>query len=88
MEDYISDVIEVWPDNAQPLVIFRKVGTRWRIPPMGGVPIGLEWPAIYPMMERLGLEDDDWNDLHDSLIVMEGAAIKTMREFEPKRDKD
>jgi hypothetical protein len=54
---------------------------------MGAVPLGLEWPAIYPLMERMGLSDDDWNDLHDALIVMEGAALETMREFAPKPDK-
>lgn len=74
----------MWPDNEQPLAIFRKVGTRWRTPPMGGCPMGLDWPAIYPLMDRLGLPDDAWNDLHDALMVMEQEAIKTMREFAPQ----
>jgi hypothetical protein len=87
LEDYITEVIEVWPDNERPLAIFRKVGTRWKYPSMGGAPIGLEWPSIYPLMDRFGLCDEDWNDLHDALIVMEGAAIKTMHEFAPKLDK-
>lgn len=51
---------------------------------MGGCPMGLDWPAIYPLMDRLGLPDDEWNDLHDALMVMEQEAIKTMREFAPK----
>lgn len=54
---------------------------------MGAVPLGLEWPSIYPLMERLGLDNEQWNDLHDALIVMEGSAIKTMHEFAPKPDK-
>jgi len=87
LEDYVTDVIEVWPDNERPLSIFRRIGTRWKFPPMGMVPIGIEWPAIYPLMERMGLSDDDWNDLHDALIVMEGSALKTMQEFAPKPDK-
>lgn len=51
---------------------------------MGGVPIGIDWPSIYPLMDRLGLDDDGWTVLHDALMVMESAAIKTMQEFAPK----
>lgn len=77
----------MWPDNEAAYQVFRKVGTRWKIPPMGGVPIGLEWPAMYPLMDRLGLDEDGWNGLHDDLMVLESAAIDTMREFAPKPDK-
>lgn len=51
---------------------------------MGGVPIGLQWEAIYPLMERQKLDDDQWNDLHDDLMVLEASAIEVMREFAPK----
>lgn len=91
MEDYTTEILEVWPDNMQALAIFKKVGTRWRLPPVvvtpvGGasgslVPIGVQWEALYPLMDRLGLDEDAWNDLHDSLMEMEDAALATMREF-------
>lgn len=77
-------MIEVWPDNELALSLLRRVGTRWRSPPMGGVPIGLQWEAIYPLMDRLQLDDDGWNDLHECLMEMEQAAVETMREFAPK----
>lgn len=51
---------------------------------MGGVPFGLEWPSIYPLMDRAGLDNDAWNDLHHDLMVMEQEGVKTMREFAPK----
>lgn len=54
---------------------------------MGGTPIDFDWPAIYPLMERLGLEDEPWNDLHDDLMVMEAVAVDTLREFAPKEKK-
>lgn len=50
---------------------------------MGGAPIGLDWPAIYPLMER---QKSDWEELHDALMLMEQTAIETMREFAPKRE--
>lgn len=51
---------------------------------MGGVPIGLDWASLYPLMDRLGLDNSDWNSLHSDLMVMEEAAISTMREFATK----
>jgi hypothetical protein len=39
------------------------------------------------MMDRLGLESEAWNDLHDALAVMEAEAIATMHEFAPKKEK-
>jgi hypothetical protein len=84
LDDYETDIIEVWPDNERAYELFRRVGTRWMIPPMGGVPIGLRWEALYPLMDRMGLDESEWNDLHDSLMVMESAAIDTMHEFAPK----
>lgn len=75
----------MWPDNERALEVFRRVGTKWMHPPMGGAPIGLRWEAIYPLMDRLDLDDDDWTDLHDALTVMEFSAIETMREFAPKK---
>ncbi|GAB2472195.1 hypothetical protein GCM10027082_24640 [Comamonas humi] len=87
LEDYETEVLEVWPDNERALAIFDNVGTRWLFPSMGGSPIGLRWEAIYPLMDRLNLSNDDWNSLHDDLMVMEVEALKTMREFAPKPDK-
>lgn len=78
--------MEIWPDNELACSIFRRVGTRWRLPPLGGVPIGLQWEAIYPLMERQKLDDDQWNDLHDDLMVLEMAAIEVFNEFSRSQD--
>lgn len=51
---------------------------------MGGPPIGLRWEALYPLMDRLGLDPEQWNALHDDLMVMEPAALQTMRDNAPK----
>lgn len=77
-------MLEIWPDNEQATGIFKKVGTRWVQPAMGGVPLGLRWEAIYPLMNRLELAGPDWDDLHDAVMVLEIAAMDTMREFAPK----
>ncbi|MFT3815437.1 MAG: DUF1799 domain-containing protein [Acidovorax sp.] len=87
LEDYETEAIEVWPDNEQAFSVFQRAGTKWVFPAMGGVPTGLRWEAIYPLMGRLGLDDEGWNGLHDALSVMESAATDTMREFAPKERK-
>jgi len=62
----------------------QRVGTKWIYPGMGGVPLGIRWEAIYPLMDRLGLEPGEWEAMHDDLQVLEVAAMETMREFAPK----
>lgn len=51
---------------------------------MGGPPIGLRWEAIYPLMDRLQLDDPQWTALHEDLMTMEQAAMETMRDNAPK----
>ena len=52
---------------------------------MGGIPIGMQWEAIYPLIDKLDLDSDAWNEVHDALMVMEAEAIATMQEFAPKQ---
>lgn len=75
----------IWPDNAKAFDVFKRVGTKWNHPPMGGVPVGVQWDSIYPLMDRWGLSHEDWLELHDDLSVMEVNAILTMREFTPNK---
>lgn len=82
-EDYAGDKVEVWPENVQAFNFFRRMGTRWRISPGGGV-VGLQFEAIYPLMDRMGLEPDAWNALLSDLEVMEHAALPVIN----RRDDD
>lgn len=51
---------------------------------MGGIPIGMQWEAIYPLIDKLDLDSEAWNEMHDALMVMEAEALETMAEFAPK----
>ena len=86
LEDYETDIVEIWPDNERAYELFLRIGTRWMHSPMGGVPTGLRWEALYPLMDRLGLDSSEWNDLHECLMVMESEAILTKLEFAPKNE--
>jgi len=41
---------------------------------MGGV-TGIRWEAVYPLMDRLGLDAPAWDALLSDLEVMEQAAL-------------
>lgn len=43
-------------------------------------PTGLRYEAIYPMMDRLKLDDDDWFSLFDDIQTLERAALEAMNE--------
>ena len=53
--------------------MFERLCTQWR---MGsGGPVGLDYCAAYPLMDRMGLESAEWDDLFDDLRLMERAAL-------------
>ena len=38
-------------------------------------PVGLRYEAIYPLMDRMNLSTEEWDDLLADLEVMERAAL-------------
>ena len=73
----------MWPDNEDALDLARMIGTRWVYPAMGGVPLGVRWEAIYPLMDRKAT-GEAWDELHEYMMVIEAEALATLREFAPK----
>lgn len=73
-EDYEGDVTEVWPENVPALQMFQRIGTRWVMGGMGCI-TGIRWEAVYPLMDRLGLDAPAWDALLADLEVMEQAAL-------------
>lgn len=45
--------------------------------PSGSV-MSLDYVPLFARMERLRLEDDDWNDLFADVTVIEAAAVKAI----------
>lgn len=73
LEDYETEILTVWPDNEQAMALFNRIGSRW-MHGMNGV-TGIRWEAVYPLMDRMGLESEAWDDLLSDLEVMESAAL-------------
>lgn len=51
---------------------------------MGGVPLGVRWEAMYPLMGRKAPTGEEWDELHAAMMVVEAEALATIREFAPK----
>ncbi len=69
----------VWPDNARAVRLFSRVLGRWHMDG-AGLPMGLRWESIYPLMDRMALEPGEWDALAADLEVMESAACSLLRE--------
>lgn len=49
---------------------------------MNGVRFALDYTPLFARLDRLGLSDDEWNDLFADIRVMEAAALEQMRDNE------
>ena len=70
--------MEVWPDNHAAFILFNNLSTQWRIG-MGG-PTGLDYAAVYPLLDRAAKGPQEWDELFSDIQVMEGAALKQIGE--------
>lgn len=70
--------IEAWPEHHAVFQIFNRLSTQWQVG-MGGA-TGLRYEALYPLIDRLGLDSDEWDLLLDDIQTMEHAALEAMSE--------
>lgn len=50
---------------------------------MGGavsMPIGLDYGAVYPLLDRIAQDAGEWMELFEDLQILERAALKQMSE--------
>lgn len=73
IEDYEDDATECWPENYPALTLFRKVMTQWRVAGMGGY-VGLDYAALYPVMDHMGLKGEAWIEMLSDIRAIEDGA--------------
>jgi hypothetical protein len=71
-----NEVVEVWPENWRSWTLFMKLCSQWSTG-MGGR-TGLRYESLYPLLDRLGLSTDEWNEMFEDVRAMEGAALEAM----------
>jgi len=78
-EDYEDDeVLEVWPENWRIFTIFTSLGGQWLRGGMNGQPYALNYPSLYPLLDRAFPDPEEWDEAFTDVRVMEIEALKTM----------
>lgn len=81
-EDYeAEDPVEVWPENWQAFTTFMTLSTQWLIGMAG--PTGLNYVPLFTLMDRLGLQGDEWHEFLADVQVLEAAALKQIDANKP-----
>lgn len=73
-----ADAVEVWPENWQAFTLFASLQTQWRVSFSG--PTGLDYAAVYPLIDRLTSDPEEWIAHFDDVRELERAALEVMRE--------
>lgn len=75
--DY-EQTVEVWPENWPAVMLFDRVGTQWR---SNGFDLcGLDYAALYPLLDRMNLDPVAWDDMLSDIQALESAALERSRE--------
>lgn len=72
-----DEVFEVWPENWPAFLLFARVNTQWR--ENGFDPVGLDYSAVYPLLDRTCNSQLEWEEMFDDIRDMEAAAIAVIR---------
>ena len=77
-EDYWEDPVSVWPENVEVFSLFVRLQTQWNwaVGMGGGQRVGLEYEAVYPLLDRAAREDqDEWGCLFADIQAMEQTVL-------------
>jgi len=74
--DDVIETVEIWPEHAEALELFRRMSTQWRVGAGGAT--GLDYVVLYRMMDRMNLTTDRYDELEEEVGIMERAALAVM----------
>jgi hypothetical protein len=75
-EDYASEPVDVFAENATPYALFCYMQTQWTYSMAGAM--GLKYEVMHHKMDRMKLSAEDYEDLEADIRVMEFAALEEM----------
>lgn len=78
LENAPDNDCDVWPENWLPVHCFISLGTQWRIAPNGRA-YGLDYAAIPTVLRLNGVARAEWQDVFQSIQVMEAAYLETIK---------
>lgn len=77
-ELFRKDSVEVWPENWEAVSLFLRMITQWRVGMHG--PTGLDYGVLLALIDRLGLDPNEADELFDDVRDIEATAINVMRD--------
>lgn len=75
--DYVSETVEIWPENEPVYFLFQALSRQWRIGMAG--PTGLDHNVLLHRLDRMNLEPDEYDQLDADIRLMEEEALFVMR---------
>ena len=69
--------VEVWEENWRPVVLLGKMLTQWRVG-MSSL-VGLDYAALYPLLDRVAQSREEWDELFDDVRAMEHAILDSQK---------
>lgn len=85
LEEASGPPIEVWPDTEQSILTFDALGSQWIYAGMGGVPTGIVYASIEPVLRVRRVPAEDWALVFEDIRVLEAAALEEMHRQHQKR---
>jgi hypothetical protein len=58
--------------------VFRQIGNQWRRAGMNGRAFALDYGPLFTLMDRLRLNDREYEEMFEHIKAMERAALKEM----------
>jgi hypothetical protein len=76
-EDFDDDILEIWAENLETWLLFRRLRTQWRVGVNGAT--GLDHNVLLQHLAARDLTAAERNAIVDDIVVMEEAAMAEMR---------
>jgi hypothetical protein len=73
---YAEKPFEVWPENWRAVEMLGRLATQWRTSFSGFT--GLDYNVLFTVMEREGMEGEEWDQFFSDMRVLEAAALEQM----------
>jgi hypothetical protein len=87
LEEASGPPIEVWPDTIGSVLVFDDLGSQWVYAGAGGIPTGIQYGSIEPVLRVRKVPAEDWPQVFDDIRVMEAAALTEMHRQREQRAK-
>jgi hypothetical protein len=77
-EDYAHECVEIWPENALAVDVFRYLQTQWRVGAAGAT--GFDYNIMHHKLDRMRLGAEEYEQVTDDIRFMEFEVLSVMNE--------